>query len=103
MKTSTSEGKHGIKWTAWNQLNHLEFTDDLALISHTRQQIQMKVTRVATNTNLMGVNIHKLKARSSNTTQRTPTQSLSMEKLWEMSKLHISACTPSSMNNEDPV
>ncbi|VDO96181.1 unnamed protein product, partial [Schistosoma margrebowiei] len=90
MKTSTTEGKHRIKWITWNQLNHLEFTDDLAPLSHTQQQIQIKITRVATNTKSMGVNIHKLKARSSNTTQRTPTQSHLMENLWKMWKLsHI--------------
>ncbi|VDP62449.1 unnamed protein product [Schistosoma curassoni] len=47
MKTSTSEGKHGIQWTARLQLDHLDFTDDLALLSHTRQQIKEKTTSVA--------------------------------------------------------
>ncbi|VDO54860.1 unnamed protein product [Schistosoma margrebowiei] len=36
MKTSTSEGKHGIQWTAQN---HLDDLDDLALLSNTHQQI----------------------------------------------------------------
>ncbi|VDO52788.1 unnamed protein product [Schistosoma margrebowiei] len=40
MKTSTSEGKHGIQWTAQNQLDDLDFADDLALLSHAQEQMQ---------------------------------------------------------------
>ncbi|VDP53778.1 unnamed protein product, partial [Schistosoma margrebowiei] len=47
MKTSTSEGKHGIQWTAQNQLDDLDFADDLALLSHTHEQMQMKTASVA--------------------------------------------------------
>ncbi|VDO53644.1 unnamed protein product [Schistosoma margrebowiei] len=35
MKTSTSEGKHGIQWTSRMQLDDLNFADDLALLSQT--------------------------------------------------------------------
>ncbi|VDO48418.1 unnamed protein product [Schistosoma margrebowiei] len=42
MKTSTSEGKHGIQWTARNQLDDLDFADDLALLSCTHEQIKHK-------------------------------------------------------------
>ncbi|VDP59111.1 unnamed protein product [Schistosoma curassoni] len=35
VKTSTSQGKHGIQWTAWMQLDDLDFADDLALLSDT--------------------------------------------------------------------
>ncbi|VDP24093.1 unnamed protein product [Schistosoma margrebowiei] len=37
MKTSISEGKHGIQWTARNQLDDLDFADDLALLSRTHE------------------------------------------------------------------
>ncbi|VDP54033.1 unnamed protein product [Schistosoma margrebowiei] len=47
MKTSTSEGKHGIQWTAQNQLDDLDFADDLALLSHTHEQMQTKTASVA--------------------------------------------------------
>ncbi|VDO88580.1 unnamed protein product [Schistosoma margrebowiei] len=47
MKTPTSEGKHGIQWTAQNQLDDLDFADDLALLSHTHEQMQIKTTSVA--------------------------------------------------------
>ncbi|VDP37395.1 unnamed protein product [Schistosoma curassoni] len=48
MKTSTSEGKHGIQWTSRMQLDDLDFADDLALLSQSQQQIQEKMTSVAT-------------------------------------------------------
>ncbi|VDP21292.1 unnamed protein product [Schistosoma margrebowiei] len=47
MKTLTSEGKHGIRWTAWMRLDDLNFTGDLSLLSHTHRQMQMKTTSVA--------------------------------------------------------
>ncbi|VDP67048.1 unnamed protein product [Schistosoma curassoni] len=47
MKTSTSQGKHGIQWTSQNQLEDLNFTDDISLLSYTHQQIQMKTTSVS--------------------------------------------------------
>ncbi|VDO83864.1 unnamed protein product [Schistosoma margrebowiei] len=46
MKTSTSEGKHGIQWTAQNQLDDLDFADDLAFLSHTHEQMQIKASSV---------------------------------------------------------
>ncbi|VDO68717.1 unnamed protein product [Schistosoma margrebowiei] len=61
MKTSTSEGKHGIQWTARNQLGDLNFTDDLALLPHTHYQIQMKKTSLEAASALVGLNIHRKK------------------------------------------
>ncbi|VDP53501.1 unnamed protein product [Schistosoma margrebowiei] len=46
METLTSEGKHGIQRTAQSQLDDLNFTDDLALPSHTHQQMQIRKTSV---------------------------------------------------------
>lgn len=42
MKTSTAQGRHGIKWTSHTQLDDLNFVDDLALLSHPRNQRQAK-------------------------------------------------------------
>ncbi|VDP44290.1 unnamed protein product [Schistosoma margrebowiei] len=47
MKTSTFDAEHGIQWTAQNQLEDLVFTDNLALLYHTHEQMQMKTTSVA--------------------------------------------------------
>ncbi|VDO59499.1 unnamed protein product [Schistosoma margrebowiei] len=65
MKTSTSEGKHGIQWTAQNQLDDLDFIEDLDLLSHTHEQMQMKTTRVAAAavSASVGLNIHKGKTK----------------------------------------
>ncbi|VDO70624.1 unnamed protein product, partial [Schistosoma margrebowiei] len=63
MKTSTSEGKHGIQWTAQNQLDNLDFADDLALLSHTHEQMQMKTTSVAAVSASVGFSIHKGKTK----------------------------------------
>ncbi|VDO74668.1 unnamed protein product [Schistosoma margrebowiei] len=63
MKTSTSEGKHGIQWTAQNRLDDLDFADDLALLSHTHEQMQIKTSSVAAASALVGLNIHKRKTK----------------------------------------
>ncbi|VDP36993.1 unnamed protein product [Schistosoma mattheei] len=59
MKTSTSEGKHGIQWSARMQLDDLDFADDLALQSQTQQQMQEKTTSVVAASAAVGINIHK--------------------------------------------
>ncbi|VDP34518.1 unnamed protein product [Schistosoma margrebowiei] len=59
MKTLTSEGKHGIQWTAKNQLDDLDFADDVALLSHTHEQMQIKTANVAAVSASVGLNIHK--------------------------------------------
>ncbi|VDP45927.1 unnamed protein product [Schistosoma margrebowiei] len=63
MKTSTSEGKHGIQWTSRIQLDDLDFADDLALLSQTQQQMQEKTTSVAAASAAIGLNIHKRKSK----------------------------------------
>ncbi|VDP44139.1 unnamed protein product [Schistosoma margrebowiei] len=63
MNTSTSEGKHGIQWTSRMQLDYLDFSDDLALLSHTQQQMQEKTTSVAAASAAEGLNIHKGKSK----------------------------------------
>ncbi|VDP59331.1 unnamed protein product [Schistosoma curassoni] len=63
MRTSTSEGKHGIQWTAQNQLNDLDFAGDLALLSHTHEQMQIKAASVAAVSASVDLNIHKGKTK----------------------------------------
>ncbi|VDP30036.1 unnamed protein product [Schistosoma margrebowiei] len=71
MKTSTSEGKHDIQWTAQNQLDDLDFADHLALVYNTHEQMQIKTASVAVVSASVGLNIHKGKPRSSNSKRRT--------------------------------
>ncbi|VDP59893.1 unnamed protein product [Schistosoma mattheei] len=59
VKTLTSEGKHGAQWTARDQLDCSDFADDLALISHTHEQMQIKTASVAAVSASLGLNIHK--------------------------------------------
>ncbi|VDP41814.1 unnamed protein product [Schistosoma curassoni] len=63
MKTSISEGRHGIQWTSKMQLDDLDFADDLALLSQTQQQMQEKTNSVAEASAAVGLNIHKGKSR----------------------------------------
>ncbi|VDP53745.1 unnamed protein product [Schistosoma margrebowiei] len=63
MKTSTSEGKHGIQWTSRMQLDDLDFADDLDLLSQTQQQMQEKTNSVAAASAAVGLNIHKGKSK----------------------------------------
>ncbi|VDP06956.1 unnamed protein product [Schistosoma margrebowiei] len=63
MKTSTSEGKHRIQWTSRMHLDDLDFTDDLALLSQTQQQMQEKTNSVAAASAAAGLNIHKGKSK----------------------------------------
>ncbi|VDP73636.1 unnamed protein product [Schistosoma curassoni] len=63
MKTSTSEGKHGTQWTVQNQLDDLYFSDDLALLSHTHEQMQIKTSSVAAVSASVGLSIHKEKTK----------------------------------------
>ncbi|VDP57137.1 unnamed protein product [Schistosoma margrebowiei] len=60
MKTSKSEGKHGIQWTSRMHLDDLDFADDLALLSQTQKQMQKKTNSVAAAVSL---NIHKRKSK----------------------------------------
>ncbi|VDP59538.1 unnamed protein product [Schistosoma curassoni] len=45
------------------QLKDLDFTDDLAILLHTQQQMQKKTTSVAAVSAAVGLNIHKGKGK----------------------------------------
>ncbi|VDP41391.1 unnamed protein product [Schistosoma margrebowiei] len=63
MKTSTSEGKHGIQWIAQNQLDDLDSADDLAILSHTHEQMKIKTASVTAVSISVGLSIHKGKTK----------------------------------------
>ncbi|VDP34977.1 unnamed protein product [Schistosoma mattheei] len=60
MKTSTSEGKHGIQWTSRMQS---DFADNLALLSQTQQQMQEKTNSVAAASAAVDLHTHKGKSK----------------------------------------
>ncbi|CAH2245941.1 Hypothetical predicted protein [Pelobates cultripes] len=63
MKTSTSERRNGIQWTLWSQPDNLDFTSNLALLSHSQQQIQEKISVLAATSAQVGLIIHKEKTK----------------------------------------
>jgi uncharacterized surface protein with fasciclin (FAS1) repeats len=69
MKKATDGRRNGIQWTMFNQLDDLDFADDIALLFHSHQQMQEKLTQVerrATETGL-SINSKKTKVLKSNT------------------------------------
>ena len=42
MIETTNNRQTGIQWSLTEQLEHLDFADDLALLAHTHQQMQEK-------------------------------------------------------------
>ncbi|VDP68311.1 unnamed protein product [Schistosoma curassoni] len=56
-------GKHRIQWTAWIQLDDLDFTHHLALPCHTHQQMLVKTVSVAAASASVGLNTHKGKTK----------------------------------------
>ena len=43
MRKTTSVGRNGIRWNFMQQLDDLDFADDIALLSNTRSQMQSKL------------------------------------------------------------
>ena len=63
MKKTTEQGKNGIQWTLWTQLEDLDFADYIALLSHTQQQMQAKTDRMAEAAGSVGLRINKGKSK----------------------------------------
>ncbi|KAK7109158.1 hypothetical protein V1264_013249 [Littorina saxatilis] len=86
MKASTAQKRNGIQWTLWTQLDDLDFADDVALLSHTQQQMQEKTSTVANNSARFGLNIHKGKSKvlRTNATANTTPITLDGEALQEV-------------------
>jgi hypothetical protein len=72
MKTSTDQKRNGIQLTFWKQLDDLDFADDLALLSHTQQQMQ-EMTNIVVNNSAMHQQ-GKSKIFKTNTFNKTPTR-----------------------------
>jgi hypothetical protein len=74
MKSSTAHKQNGIQWTLWTKLDDLDFADDLALLSHTQQQMQEKTNIIAKTSASTGLNINKGKSKilKVNTANSTP-------------------------------
>ena len=69
MKTTTKNRRNGIQWTLWSQLDDLDFADDLALLSHSHEQMQEKtdlLNLVSAQTGL-NINMNNTKIMKANT------------------------------------
>ncbi|KAK2175485.1 hypothetical protein NP493_728g00008 [Ridgeia piscesae] len=74
MKKTTKYRRNGIQWTPWSQLEDLDFVDDLALLSHSHQQMQEKTELLNTVSTQLGLNINRSKTRimKANTKNNNP-------------------------------
>jgi len=63
MKASTEGRRNGIQWTLWEQLDDLDFADDIALLSHNQQQLQSKTTILEKLSASVGLHIHPGKSK----------------------------------------
>ena len=45
MRRTTEDRSRGIRWTLFPTMEDLDFADDLALVSHTQEDVQEKTTR----------------------------------------------------------
>ena len=61
MRQTTSDWPWGIRWTLVSTLVDLDFTDDLALVSHTHQHMQDKTTLLSMLAQQVGLKINQKK------------------------------------------
>ena len=63
MRKTLQEGNNGIRWKFTTKLEDLDFADDIALLSSTRQHIQTKTDKLAHEAERVGlkVNVDKCK------------------------------------------
>ena len=69
MKTTTKNRRNGIQWTLWSQLDDLDFADDLALLSHSHEQMQEKtdLLNLVSAQPGLNINMNKTKIMKANT------------------------------------
>ena len=58
MRKTLREGKTGIRWRFTDKLEDLDFANDLALLSSTRRQLQLKNERLSNASKGTGLNIN---------------------------------------------
>ena len=73
MKSATADKPRGIKWTGFSHLEDEDFADDIALLSHSRQHMQEKTSRIESYAGQVGlkINTSKTKIMRMNTKART--------------------------------
>ena len=76
MRQATRGKKNGKQWLLFEQLDDLDFADDIALLSHNHKQMQDKTTLLDTTAKSTDLNIHvgKTKVMKANTKNVDPIQ-----------------------------
>ena len=64
MRRTVESGENGIRWRLPSKLDDLDFADDVALLSSTKQHIQNKTTRMNKEARRVGLKIKKGKDKS---------------------------------------
>ena len=74
MHETTVNKRNGIQWSISSQIDDLDFADDLALLSHTYNQMREKTSVLDTTAQQLGLNIHRRKTKVSrmNTANTNP-------------------------------
>jgi hypothetical protein len=72
MTKATADGRRGIRWTPFTQLDDLDYADDISLLSHNADHIQQKTDRLAEYGEQVGlrINIKKTKLMKIGTERR---------------------------------
>ena len=98
MRQSTAGQRTGIQWTFTKQLEDLDFTDNIRLLSHKQQDAQEKLCWVAAEAEKTGlqINIGKTEAMRVNNKQHDPLR-LHKENIKEVDKFVY----PSSVVSKD--
>ncbi|GFR77708.1 hypothetical protein ElyMa_005831300 [Elysia marginata] len=63
MKESTKGKQNGIQCNLWQQLDDLQFADDLALLSYTKGQMQSKAEDLYVISKSLGLRMHSGKSK----------------------------------------
>ena len=63
MQETTANKRSVIQWTIWSQLDDLDFAEDLALSSHSYNQMLGKTSVLETTAQQVGLNIHRRKTK----------------------------------------
>lgn len=58
MRNSLQEGSTGIKWKFTAKLEDLDFSDDMVLLSSTKQHIQTKIDKLAHEAERVGLKVN---------------------------------------------
>ena len=63
MRRTVAKGENGIRWKFTSKLDDLDFADDIALLSSTKQQIQQKTDMLVRNSGQIGLKANRQKCK----------------------------------------